>query len=140
MTCSIYLKSQKWNHLCEKQYQLGMKVISKAQQGVSMQKLVLVNPCQINKEFWVTSWILVKLGVFVLPMVLTTHTIFLTTYITWFLIYDHKYFEYFMKKRSILSCKIYYSSSLCYYCKTKISAIKDCCRPFHWSINYGIST
>ena len=32
--------------------------------------------CQINKEFWVTSWILMKLGVFVIPMVLTTHTNF----------------------------------------------------------------
>jgi len=35
-----------------------------------------VIPCQINKEFWVTSRILTKLGVFVVHMVLTTHTNF----------------------------------------------------------------
>ena len=35
-----------------------------------------VIPCQINKEFWVTSRILTKLIVFVVPMVLTTHTNF----------------------------------------------------------------
>ena len=35
-----------------------------------------VIPCQINKEFWVTYRILTKLGVFVVPMVLTTHTNF----------------------------------------------------------------
>ena len=38
--------------------------------------LLWVIRCQINKEFWVTSQILTKLGVFVVPMVLTTHTNF----------------------------------------------------------------
>jgi len=35
-----------------------------------------VIPCQINKEFWVTTRILTKLGVFVVPMVLTTNANF----------------------------------------------------------------
>ena len=35
-----------------------------------------VIPCQINKEFRVTSRILTKLGVFVVPMVLITHANF----------------------------------------------------------------
>ena len=38
--------------------------------------ILWVIPCQINKEFWVTSRILTKLGVFVVPMVLTTHSNF----------------------------------------------------------------
>ena len=29
--------------------------------------------CQINKEFRVTTWILMELGVFVVPVVLITH-------------------------------------------------------------------
>ena len=37
---------------------------------------VWVIPCQINKEFRVTSRILTKLGVFVVPMVLITHANF----------------------------------------------------------------
>ena len=35
-----------------------------------------VIPCQINKEFRVTSWILTKLGMFVVPVVLITHANF----------------------------------------------------------------
>ena len=35
-----------------------------------------VIPCQINKEFRVTSQILTKLGVFVVPVVLITHANF----------------------------------------------------------------
>ena len=35
-----------------------------------------VIPCQINKEFRVTSRILTKLGVFVVPVVLITHANF----------------------------------------------------------------
>ena len=35
-----------------------------------------VIPCQINKEFGVTSRILTKLGVFVVPVVLITHANF----------------------------------------------------------------
>jgi len=45
-----------------------------------------------------------KLSVFVVPMGLITHTKILASYASWFLIYDHKYFEYFMK---ILSISIY---------------------------------
>ena len=43
--------------------------------------------CQINKEFWITSQILPKLGVFVVPMVLTTHTNFwpYTSHSFWFM-------------------------------------------------------
>ena len=35
-----------------------------------------VIPCQINQEFSVTSWILTKLGVFVVPVELITHANF----------------------------------------------------------------
>ena len=38
--------------------------------------MLWVIPCQINKEFKVTSQILTKLGVFVVPMVLITHANF----------------------------------------------------------------
>ena len=50
------------------------KFMYKLQNG----NVLWVIPCQISKEFWVTSWILTKLaiGVFVVPMVLTTHTNF----------------------------------------------------------------
>ena len=37
---------------------------------------IWVIPCQINKEFRVTSQILMKLGVFVVPVVFITHAIF----------------------------------------------------------------
>jgi len=45
---------------------------------------------------------------------------FLAPYTTWFLIYDHKYFEYFIKNWSDVGYKINHNSSLCYYFKTKI--------------------
>ena len=48
----------------------------KLHSSVVLMKGLWVIPCQINKEFWVTAWILMKLGVFVVPMVLTTHTNF----------------------------------------------------------------
>ena len=44
-----------------------------------------------------TSWILVKLIIFVVPMGLITHKKFSAPYASWFLIYTYKYFEYFMK-------------------------------------------
>ena len=37
---------------------------------------ICVIPCQINKEFRITSRILTKLGVFVVPVVLITHANF----------------------------------------------------------------
>ena len=46
----------------------------------------------------VTSRISMKLGVFVVRTYGAYHSYqFLAPYTTWFLIYDHKYFDYFMK-------------------------------------------
>ena len=44
--------------------------------GDSVMNYTRVIPCQINKEFRVTSRILTKLGVFVVPVVLITHANF----------------------------------------------------------------
>jgi len=60
--------------------------------------MIQVIPCLINQEFRITSRIL---GVFVVPMGLISHKKILVPYTSWFLIYDHKYFEYFVKICSI---------------------------------------
>ena len=102
--------------------------------------LIWVIPCQINKEFWVTSRILTKLGVFVVPMVLTTRTNF------WL----HASHSFWFMTTIILniSWKIgpfwVTKSTIAYHCviifKQKFQQLKTVDRPFQWSINYGIST
>jgi len=54
---------------------LQEKVISMGGRQLSEYGLWVI-PCQINQEFRVTSRILTKLGVFVVPMGLITHTNF----------------------------------------------------------------
>ena len=54
-------------------YSFEVCVVGGTCQTISSYTGIWVIPCQINKEFWVTSLIVMKVGVLVVPMVLTTH-------------------------------------------------------------------
>ena len=53
--------------LCMCMHNVYMKIVYRSLMGHSVSN---------KQEFWVTSWILTKLILFVVPMVLTTHTNF----------------------------------------------------------------
>ena len=92
-----------------------------------------VIPCQIIKEFWVTSRILMKLIVFVVPMVLTTHTNFWPRTSHGSDLWPQIFGQFWVTK-----------STIAHHCviivKWNFQQLKTVDRPFKWSINYGIST
>jgi len=99
-----------------------------------------VIPCQINQEFRITSWILTKLSVFVVPMGLITHTNFL----------PHIPHGFWFMTTNILNISWKFSPSplieliVTLYCiiilKHNFHWLKTIDQPFKWSLNYGILT
>jgi len=84
-------------------------------------------------EFWqnlVCLWYL---------WVITPTQIF-SPYTTWFLIYYHKDFEYFVKICSIFIYEINRNFVLHYNFKQIFHWLKSSDWPFKWSLNYGILT
>ena len=80
------LTTVKWSTFCVISFMCSLLSALNRHIAMELGNYIRVLPCHIYKEFWVTSRILTKLGVFVVPMVLTTHANFWphTSHSFWF--------------------------------------------------------